>query len=68
MTNAELLSQQGFFVVVYDERGQGPNDYTYKVYSDDIRMLIHKLHLRNPVLLGHSHGGPISLKFDQYYP
>lgn len=26
------------------------------------------MELKNPSLLGHSHGGPIALKFDQYYP
>jgi proline iminopeptidase len=74
-STAALLASKGFFVVVYDQRGQGrsdlaqaPSDYNYKQYADDLNFIIGTLGIIKPVLIGHSHGGPISLKFDQFYP
>lgn len=73
-TVAEKLSEQGFFVVVYDQRGQGRSDNTdianinYKSYARDLKALIDYFHLNKPALLGHSHGGPISLAFEDAYP
>lgn len=74
LTTAQLLANEGFYVVVYDERGQGRSDeasakdFNYRQYADDIKTISDKLNLIKPILIGHSHGGPISLKFDQYYP
>ncbi|MGZ3746763.1 MAG: alpha/beta hydrolase [Pseudobdellovibrionaceae bacterium] len=74
-STAALLASKGFYVVVYDQRGQGrsdlaqaPSDYGYKQYADDLNLIISTLGLTQPALIGHSHGGPISLKFDQFYP
>lgn len=74
ITTAEPLSKLGYFVVVYDQRGQGRSDaaknedYNYKTYSDDIKTISDSLNLKSPVLIGHSHGGPISIQFEKYYP
>lgn len=74
VTTAQKLSDHGFFVVVYDQRGQGRSSnadvsaFTYKQYADDIKSIIDQLHLVRPILLGHSHGGPIAIKFESYYP
>ena len=74
-STANVLAGKGFYVVVYDQRGQGrsdlaqvPTDYGYKQYADDLNLIIKTLGLTKPTLIGHSHGGPISLKFDQFYP
>lgn len=74
-STASALAAQGFFVVVYDQRGQGRSDlandqkdYTYQKYADDIKLIVTELKLKSPTLIGHSHGGPISLKVDQIYP
>jgi proline iminopeptidase len=74
-STAEVLAAKGYFVVVYDERGQGRSDhfqdlkdYTYQRYAQDLHDLIEHLHLSHPVLLAHSHGGPIAINFDQYFP
>lgn len=74
-STAALLASNGFFVVVYDQRGQGrsdlaqaPSDYGYKQYADDLNLIIGTLGISKPALIGHSHGGPISLKFEQFYP
>lgn len=74
LTTAPQLAKLGFYVVVFDERGQGrsqPVDisaYNYKQYADDIKAIIDNLNLKKPVLLGHSHGGPISIQFEKFYP
>jgi proline iminopeptidase len=75
LSTAEALSKKGYYVVVYDQRGQGRSDeaadigeYSYPQYSSDLKNLIAELHLHKPVLIGHSHGGTIAIKFDQAYP
>lgn len=74
-TTAARLAAEGFFVIVYDQRGQGRSaaaldvkDYTYQSYANDLHAIIQLFKLVKPTLLAHSHGGPISLKFDQAYP
>lgn len=73
-TTAESLAQTGYFVVVFDQRGQGrsqlaPSEsYNYKTYAEDIISLKDRLNLKNPVLIGHSHGGPIAIHFEKYFP
>jgi proline iminopeptidase len=74
-STASKLASKGFFIIVYDQRGQGrsdiakdPKDYSYQQYADDIKAIIGQYNLQKPILLGHSHGGPIALKFDQIYP
>lgn len=73
-TTAEPLSQLGYYVVTYDERGQGRSAaaarsaYTYKAYADDLLLIMSSLKIKQPILIGHSHGGPISIKFDELNP
>ena len=73
-TTARPLSEQGYYVVVYDQRGQGRSDaadskrFNYRQYADDLKEIIDRLKLKEPVLIGHSHGGPIAIKFDEFYP
>jgi proline iminopeptidase len=74
VTTAEKLAELGFFVVSYDERGQGRSDatesanFTYRQYADDLAAIIAILNIEKPILIGHSHGGPIAIKFDEQYP
>jgi proline iminopeptidase len=74
VTTAEGLAELGFYIVSYDERGQGRSDstksanYTYKQYANDLADIIAKLKIERPILVGHSHGGPIAIKFDEHYP
>lgn len=74
-STAAVLAQKGFYVVVYDQRGQGrsdlakdPSDYQYRQYAHDLNLIIKTLGLTKSAFIGHSHGGPISLQFDQLYP
>lgn len=72
---AALLAAQGFFVVAYDQRGCGRSprgtlaDYSYKGATADLSALIRALALKSPpVLLPHSFGGSIALKFMEIHP
>ena len=74
-TTAQKIADKGFFVVIYDQRGQGRSDvvtnpeiYKYKAYADDLMAIINSFKIKAPVLIGHSHGGDIALKFEEYYP
>lgn len=81
MAQQLAMMGNGYFVVVYDQRGQGrsddalsPNDYTYKNYSDDINAIIKEYNLQDDkrdhklTIIGHSHGGIIALKYDELNP
>ncbi len=74
VTTAEKLAGTGFFVVSYDQRGQGRSDaairgfYNYRKYSEDLLLLIRDLKLQKPILLAHSHGGPVAMEFQENFP
>lgn len=74
LTTAAELSKRGYYVVVYDQRGQGRSaaaqwtEFTYQTYASDLAEIISTLKLEKPILLGHSHGGPIAIQFDRYHP
>ncbi len=95
LTTARNLASRGFFVIVYDQRGQGRSSppkrisnsqrdpskiyldmdlsgFTYRQYADDLLNVIRKhvlaSNVKKPVLLAHSHGGPIAIQFHAYHP
>lgn len=74
VTTAVNLAKLGYFVVTYDQRGQGrslPTDlanYSYDQYADDIKDISENYNLKNIVLLGHSHGGAVSIHTLKKYP
>ncbi len=73
-TLAPRLAAAGFFVLVYDQRGQGRSapapegDYRYARYADDLAALLDEAGLPRATLLGHSHGGAIALHFLERHP
>lgn len=72
-TTAQQLADNGFFVIVYDRRGEGrskdPNaKYTFKETFDDLNMIYQKYELTKPTLIGHSFGGVIATLFAEAYP
>ncbi len=46
LTTAPVLASLGYFVIVYDERGQGrsepcnASEYNYRVYAEDIKAIL----------------------------
>lgn len=72
---AQQMAKQGFFVIVYDQRGSGRSsparsqtDFTYKSYVQDLKNIIDLLEIKNPVLMGHSFGGSLALSYINSYP
>jgi len=69
------LAARGYFVVAYDQRGSGrspsgtaPTDYSYDRATRDLADVIGSLDLKKPVLLSHSFGGSIALRFLETRP
>lgn len=72
-TTAEKLSENGFFVISYDRRGEGRADqlkaaYTFDETFADILSLYEQFNLQKISLLGHSFGGVVATLFAEKYP
>ncbi|MGH1336762.1 MAG: alpha/beta fold hydrolase [Aureispira sp.] len=72
-TTAQALAKQGFYVVVYDRRGEGRSvtleaDFTWEQSIKDLQQLYRQLHLKKAILLGHSFGGMLATLYAEQYP
>lgn len=72
-TTAQQLADHGFFVIVYDRRGEGrsndPNSkFTFKETLDDLNNIYLKFSLTKATLIGHSFGGVVATLFAETYP
>lgn len=72
-TTAQQLADKGFFVIVYDRRGEGrsnnPNaKFTFKETFDDLNAIYQKYSLTKATLIGHSFGGVIATLFAETNP
>lgn len=68
VSTAEALADKGFFVVLYDRRGEGRSDmekvkYTLEQTFSDIDSLRGVYGLKSLTLLGHSFGGMVAVKY-----
>ncbi len=73
VTTAQNLADQGFYVIVYDRRGEGRSPdtkatFTFKETLDDVNDLYKKYKLKSAVLMGHSFGGLVATLFAEKYP
>lgn len=73
LTTAQKFADKGFFVIVYDRRGEGRSDdpaaaYTFDQTFDDIAGIYKQFNLESASLLGHSFGGIVATKFAVKYP
>ena len=73
ITTAQRLANQGFYVIVYDRRGEGrstdPNaEYSFAEASTDIQMVMQHYKLQKVSLIGHRFGGMLAVKFAQIHP
>lgn len=67
------LAEKGFFVIVYDRRGEGRSKdskarFTFKETFDDINFIFQKFNLKSATLIGHSFGGVIATLFTESNP
>lgn len=73
LTTAEQLADKGFFVIVYDRRGEGRSTdqnakFTFKESFDDLNAIYKKYGLKKATLLGHSFGGVVATLFAEANP
>jgi len=71
-TTAPVLAAKGFYVIVYDRRGEGRSKdssakFTFQEAFDDLNQLIADYRLKKVTLIGHSFGGIVSTLFTDAY-
>jgi len=74
-TTAIPLSQKGYYVIVYDRRGEGRSvnvapaaAFTFSQTFDDINTIIKNQDLKKVTLIGHSFGGVLTTLFTEKFP
>ncbi|MWB93464.1 alpha/beta fold hydrolase [Flavobacterium sp. GA093] len=72
-TTAQSLADKGFYVIVYDRRGEGRSTdsnakFTYNEAFQDLNFIYKKYHLKKATLLAHSFGGLVATLFTEKYP
>ena len=73
ITTAQALANQGYFVIVYDRRGEGRSTdekakYTFQETFDDMNTIYENYKLPKATLIGHSFGGIVGSLFAEKYP
>jgi len=73
VTTAQLLSENGFYVITYDRRGEGRSldentKFTFRETFDDIHLIYDTYDLKSATLIGHSFGGIIATLYAQEFP
>ena len=73
ITTAQKLADSGFYVIVYDRRGEGRSPdqnakFTFRETYDDLDAIYKKFNLKSATLLGHSFGGVIGTLYAEQYP
>lgn len=72
-TTAQSLADRGFYVVVYDRRGEGRSKdenatMTFEESFRDLLGIYDQYHLKKAIILAHSFGGIIATLFVKQYP
>jgi len=73
ITTAQKLADQGFYVIVYDRRGEGRSvdanaKFDFTQTFADLNSIIQKYNLRKVNLMGHSFGGVVAALYAEKYP
>jgi proline iminopeptidase len=72
-TTAQKLADKGFYVLVYDRRGEGRSTdpdakFTYDEAFQDLNSIYQKYNLKKAILLAHSFGGLVATLYTAKYP
>jgi len=72
-TTAQKLSENGFYVITYDRRGEGRSPdknakFTFNETFDDVNLIYDKFNLTSATLIGHSFGGIIATLYAERHP
>lgn len=73
ISTASILAEQGYYVIVYDRRGEGrsvdPNaEFSLAEAAADMQSVLEQYKVTRVHLLGHSFGGILALKFASTHP
>lgn len=73
ITTAQKLSENGFYVITYDRRGEGRSsdknaEFSFNETFDDLNLIYDKFNLKSASLIGHSFGGVIATLYAEKYP
>ena len=73
ITTAQRLADQGFFVIVYDRRGEGRSidtkaQFNFEQTFSDLNQLYQQYAVKKATLLGHSFGGIVATRYAQRFP
>jgi esterase len=71
-TFARSLAPLGFTVYLFDLRNHGlsPHDseHTYAAMAADVAFMLTELKIHNPIIMGHSMGGKVTMKLANDFP
>ncbi|PAM92502.1 alpha/beta hydrolase [Flavobacterium sp. IR1] len=72
-TTAQKLADKGFYVLVYDRRGEGRSadsnaKFTYEEAFQDLNTIYKEEHLKKVIIMGHSFGGLVATLYTEKYP
>ena len=72
-TTAQKLADLGFYVIIYDRRGEGRSadpeaKITYAESFEDLNTIYKKYNLKKATLLAHSFGGLVATLYTEKYP
>jgi proline iminopeptidase len=73
-STAQKLADNGFYVIVYDQRGCGRTKsdtnsrYTFKEAFADLNSIYKKYNVKTATLIGHSFGGTLGILFSKNFP
>lgn len=71
-TQAKKIAEVGYSVHLIDQRNHGKsfwsNKFNYELMVEDLRYYLSYYAIKNAILMGHSMGGKISMKFALKYP
>lgn len=72
-TTAQQIADKGFYVIVYDRRGEGRSKdsnakFTFEETFDDLNAIYEKYGITKSNIIGHSFGGVIAPLFAEKYP
>jgi esterase len=71
-TFARSLAPLGFSVYLFDLRNHGLSphnpEHTYAVMAADVAFMLSELKIHNPIIMGHSMGGKVTMKLANDFP
>ena len=72
-TTAQQLSENGFYVIAYDRRGEGRSadknaKFTFQETFNDLNLIYNTYNLTSATLIGHSFGGVVATLYAEKYP